>query len=196
MNIKIIFSVIATIIGIISFFPYLRDIFRLKTKPHLYTWLIWTITQGTAVLGILLGGGGWGVLNLLTGTLFIIAILIFSIKYGAKDITKGDKFILLMALISIVVWWQFDKPVLSIIMISFINFIGYIPSFRKTYKEPWSETSITWLAFSISNIFAILSLEKYNLLTTTYLAVITIANILLFLIILFRRKIILKPNNF
>ncbi len=52
MDIKIISTIIATIIGVIAFFPYLKDIFSLKTKPHVYTWLIWVITQGTAVLGI------------------------------------------------------------------------------------------------------------------------------------------------
>ncbi|NCU28138.1 MAG: hypothetical protein EOM85_00475 [Candidatus Moranbacteria bacterium] len=194
MNTKIILSILATIIGVISFFPYLRDVFKLKTKPHLYTWLIWSITQGTAVLGILYGGGGWGVLSLLAGTLLVILVLILSLKYGSKDITLSDKIILMVAIASIIIWWKFNQPVFSIIMVSLIDFIGYIPSFRKTYKDPWSETSITWLFFSLSNILAILSIEKHSILTTCYLMVITIANLILFFIS-YTRRIKIKQSR-
>ena len=194
MDVKIILTVIATAIGVVAFFPYLRDTFSLKTKPHAYTWLIWAITQGTAVFGIWYGGGGWGALNLTIGTLFVIVVFLFSIKYGTKNITKSDMAILVAALSAIIIWWRLDQPLISVIMVSMIDVIGYIPSFRKSYQEPWSETLISWILFSASNIFAILALEEYNLLTFTYLAVITSANIALFLLCFFRRKFVPKPN--
>ena len=194
MDVKIILTVIATAIGVVAFFPYLRDTFSLKTKPHAYTWLIWAITQGTAVFGIWYGGGGWGALNLTIGTLFVIVVFLFSIKYGTKNITKSDTAILVAALSAIIIWWRLDQPLISVIMVSMIDVIGYIPSFRKSYQEPWSETLISWILFSASNIFAILALEEYNLLTVTYLAAITSANIALFLLCFFRRKFVPKPN--
>jgi hypothetical protein len=58
-----------------------------------------------------------------------------------------------------------DKPILSITMVTAIDVLGYIPTFRKSYIEPWSETQIIWFLFTISNILAILSLSQYNLLT-------------------------------
>ena len=194
MDVKIILTVIATAIGVVAFFPYLRDTFSLKTKPHAYTWLIWAITQGTAVFGIWYGGGGWGALNLTIGTLFVIVVFLFSIKYGTKNITKSDTAILVAALSAIIIWWRLDQPLISVIMVSMIDVIGYIPSFRKSYQEPWSETLISWILFSASNIFAILALEEYNLLTVTYLAAIMSANIALFLLCFFRRKFFPKPN--
>lgn len=192
MDIKIVLTIIATIIGVAAFLPYLRDTFSLKTKPHAYTWLIWAITQGTAIFGIWYGGGGWGALNLTVGTLFVIAVFLFSLKYGTKNITKSDTAILIAALSAIVVWWQLDKPLISVIMVSVIDVIGYVPSFRKSYQEPWSETLISWILFSVSNIFAILALKEYNLLTVTYFAAITSANIALFLLCFFRRQIVPK----
>lgn len=195
MDIKIILTIIATIICVVAFFPYFKDTFSLKTRPHTYTWLIWAITQGTAVFGIWYGGGGWGALNLTVGTLFVIAVFLFSLKYGTKNITKSDTAILIVALSAIVVWWQLDKPLISVMMISAIDVIGYIPSFRKSYQEPWSETLISWILFSVSNIFAILALKEYNLLTVTYLVAITSTNIALFLLCFFRRQIIPKSQS-
>jgi hypothetical protein len=45
-NYKFIIAIIATVLTFLGFIPYFRDIFNRKTKPHLYTWLIWLITQG------------------------------------------------------------------------------------------------------------------------------------------------------
>lgn len=194
MNLKIVFSIIATVIGVVAFLSYFRDIFLLKTKPHVYTWLIWSITQGTGVLGILYGGGSWGALNLAVGTIFVVFIFLFSLKYGTKNITMSDTVILIAALCAILVWWQLHQPLISVIMVSVIDVIGYVPSFRKTYREPWSETMMSWILFAASNIFAILALREYNLLTLTYLIAITLANVSLFAICFFRRPFIAKLN--
>jgi len=193
MNLKIILSIVSAIIMLIAYLPYFRDIILHKTKPHSYTWLIWILTQGTALAGMWYGGGNWGLLSMLTGTILVCVVFAFSFKYGTKNITREDTIILIAALCAILIWWQLDKPILSIIMFTAIDVLGYIPTFRKSYIEPWSETLITWFLFTVSNILAILSLSRYNLLTTTYLLAITVANIALFLLCYFRRFKVLKP---
>jgi hypothetical protein len=79
-------------------------------------------------------------------------------------------------------------------MVLAIDVIGYVPSFRKSYQEPWSETLTSWVLFSASNLFAILALKEYNLLTVTYLAATMSANIALFLMCYWRRRFVPKPQ--
>lgn len=193
INFQLALSLIATLIGIIAYFPYIRDIFLLKTKPHAFTWLIWAITQGTAVIGIWYGGGGIGGLNLAAGTILVIAVFLISLKHGTKNVTKSDWIVMCLAILAILVWWQFHQPVVSVIMVSAIDFIGYFPSFRKTYQEPWSETQLSWLLFGLSNVFALFALREYNFLTMSYLITLTAANFALFAICLYRRKFISRP---
>jgi hypothetical protein len=195
MGIKTIFSIIAASLGVIGFIPYVKDIFLLKTKPHLYTWLIWTITQGTAVSAIWYGGGSWGALSLTVGTIFVIIVFLFSLKYGTKNITKSDTVILIAALGAILVWWQLDAPLISVIMVTIIDAVGYVPSFRKSYSEPWNETLVTWGIFAVSNIFAMLALSQYNFFTLPYLIVITVADLILLTICLVRRRVVASPQK-
>jgi len=145
------------------------------------------------MVAIFYGGGVWGGLELLMGTIFNIAVLIFCLKYGTKNITRGDTVVLIIALLAILVWWQLKMPLLSVMMVTVIDFFGFIPSFRKSYEEPWSETLISWLLFSIANIFSILALSQYNLLTVTYLIMIITANMGVFFICLFRRPFVKRP---
>ncbi|MFA6198542.1 MAG: hypothetical protein WC734_05355 [Patescibacteria group bacterium] len=191
INIKILFAILSVVIAVAgAFVPYFRDIFRGKTKPHAYTWLIWTITQGTAVAGLWYGRGGWGALALTIGTVLVFVVFLVSLKRGTRNITKSDTVILIAALLAIVVWWQLHNPLAAVIMVSIIDVIGYFPSFRKTYQEPWTETPLSWVTFAMANILSMLALSEYSFLTLTYLIAITIANIILFAISLARRRFI------
>ena len=193
-DLKLISAMLASLIAVVgAFFPYLRDIFRKKTKPHAYTWLIWVITQGTATTALWYGRGGWALLTMIIGTFFVFLIFLLSLKYGTRNITKGDTVVLTLALLAIVIWWQLNNPVLAVIMVSAIDVAGYLPSFRKVFYEPWSETMMSWAVFSLANIFNILSLSAYNFFTLTYLISITAANLILLAIGLTRRKTVLKP---
>jgi len=195
INIKLILAILATVVLIGgAFLPYLRDIFRGKTKPHAYTWLVWTITQGTAVAGLIKGKGGWGALTLIIGIVFCFLIFLLSLKYGTRNITKSDTVVLVAALSAIVAWWQLENPLLAIFMVSVIDVLGYIPTFRKTFEEPWTETAISWAVFSLVNILIIFALSEYNLLTLTYLVTITFANFTLLAICLIRRRVIPKKT--
>ena len=195
IDIKLIFAVLATAIAVLgAFLPYLRDMFRGKTKPHAYTWLVWTITQGTAIAGLIYGDGGWGAVALIVGTAFVFLIFLLSFKYGTRNITKGDTIVLIAALSAIVVWWQLESPLLAVFMVSIIDVLGYIPSFRKTFEEPWTEPPVPWAIFSLSNLFTILALKEYNLLTLTYVFAITSANLILLTICLIRRRVVPKSS--
>jgi hypothetical protein len=194
MDIKILLAIVSSIIGVLAYAPYLRDIFRLKTKPHVYTWLIWVITQGTAVYAIWYGGGSWGALSLTLMLLLIFIVFLFSLKHGTKNITKSDTFVLILAILAILVWWQLHQPVISVLMVTAADLFGYIPTFRKSYYEPWSETLSFWFLTVLSNITTIVALQEYNLLTLTYVVSIATANLSLLLLCFFRRQFVKKPK--
>lgn len=189
---KFIFA-IGALLSNVAFIPYVFDMLKRRTEPHAYTWLIWVITQGTAVVGVWYGGGGLGGLGLTLGVLLVAGIFIMSFKYGTKNITRSDTVTLIAALAGVLVWWQLHQPVLAVILVSVIDALGYIPTFRKSYAEPWSETINTWALFAIGNLLSILALDSHNFLTVPYIATIMVANFLLVIFLLIRRTKVPKP---
>ncbi len=192
IDIKLVFSVVASVIAIVFYYPYIRDIFLKKTKPHIYTWLIWSITMGTATMGVLKGDGNFGTISIGILTLLVTFVLVLSIKYGTKNITKNDTAVLILALLSVIVWWQLDNPVLAIIMVSMIDGLGYIPTYRKSWQNPYEETFSFWIAMIIVFMLTLLSTAEYNLLTVTYVITTIVANSILVSILFFRRKVVTK----
>ena len=192
MNPKLVFLIVSLLFQIIAYIPYFRDMFKRKTQPHTYTWLIWAITQGVAMAGVWYGEGGLGALNLLFGVVAVLTIFFFSLKYGTKNITKSDTVIFILALLAIVVWWQLKQPLISVIMVTLIDIFAFYPTVRKTYEEPWSETPFTWFFFSLSTLLALFALSKFSFMTSAYLITITAMDMILVAIIMYRRKIVPK----
>ena len=194
LDFKLIISFIAVVLTIYGYFPYIRDTFLKKTTPHMYTWLAWVITQSTATVAIWRGGGNYGVFSFIIGTALVVFVFLLSLKYGTKNIKRSDAFALVAALVAIFVWWGLNNPFLAVLMVSVIDGIGYIPTFRKSFEEPWSETLSFWLIMVVINILVLISVAEHNFLTVAYPTTLATANAVVWSICFFRRKVVLKPN--
>ena len=195
VDFKLVLAVAATLISVGAYVPYFKDLFSRKTKPHPYTWLIWAITQGTAAAALLHGGGNFGALSLSVGVVLVVIVFLFSLKYGARNIARSDTIVLALALSAIFVWWRLDNPLVAVLMVSAIDGLGYIPTFRKSFADPWSETLSFWGLVALVTILSLISNAEYNLLTVTYLATLSVANTSLFFFLFFRRKILRQTQT-
>lgn len=193
MEPKALVAIVAFLFALISYGPYLRDMLRGVTKPHAYTWLIWTLTNGTAAAGAWYGGGGYGAVGQLFGAGLTGAFFLLSLRYGTKNVTRSDGVILAVAILAIFLWWILENPLLSVLLVTAIDAIAYIPSFRKSYEEPWSESLLSWNTFTFSAILSVVALQEYNVLTLSYLLMTIFANLILVSLCAVRRRIIPKP---
>jgi hypothetical protein len=134
------------------------------------------------------GGAGIGVLPFVIGTILCGSIFILSFKYGTKNITLIDTICLIGALIALVLYLFLHDPVSSIILVALIDFIGFIPTFRKSYIEPNTETASTYLVSAISSVLAIVALLNYSLITMLYPITLILTDMTCWFIIVFRRR--------
>lgn len=188
MDYKMILGIVATILAIFAFLPYLRDILNRKTKPHIYSWLVWSIIQSVGVLAMIKGGASFGALGLGVGALFCISIFLLSFRYGTKNITTLDTVLLIAALFAIVIWLIQKDPLISVILVTLIDFVAFVPTYRKTYLAPHSETLSSYILDVISNLSAIAAIAVYSLTTTLYIGSLVVTNSVMVLILILRRK--------
>ena len=196
MNLKLVFSVAASVVSIVAYYPYIRDIFRKKTKPHIYTWLIWSIISGIAVGGIFLGDDSVeSIVGIVTIFLLDTFIAILAIKFGTKNITYIDTVAMLVSLVGIAVWLKMDNLLLALILITVIDLISYFPTYRKSWSNPEEETVSYWLLMSFGYGLIIPSLASYNFFTTFYVTCMTIASFGLVIVLKVRNYVRLKKTN-
>ncbi len=193
MHFKLLAGVAALLSGSISYVPYFSAIFKKETKPHPYTWLVWAITTGTAAFGVYWSGGGYAAFVLFCWTGLTFLTFLLSLRYGTKNITRFDAVCLFLAFLGIVLWWLYQNPFLGILMATVVDAIGYLPTYRKSFAEPWSESVLSWSIFVATTIFTLLALSIYTPTTVMYSAMSLVANLLIVLLCLLRRRSIPKP---
>lgn len=177
-------GIVTVILAFVGIVPYIIDIFRGKTKPHIFTWIVWALVTFLAFLGQWARGGGAGSWTTGVTGLLTIFIAIISVKYGSRDITKSDVIIFISALIAIIPWLLTSNPTLSIIILTIVNTLAFIPTIRKTIKDPKSETFSSYVIHTFRHSLSILALSNYNLATFLYPAVVALSNLSVVLIII------------
>ena len=167
-ELKMILGIIAVIIGILGYVPYVRDIFRGKTKPHAYTWLTWSILTWIGFYGQVLNNGGAGAW--VTGITAILSLFIFilALKWGEKNITFSDKLSLFGAFIAMFLWSFISNPLSALMLVIIIDAFGFFPTFRKSYHKPMEETVITFFVNGLKYVIALFALDSYSLMTYLY----------------------------
>jgi len=188
MSLKFIFAITSSLLSIFCLIPYIIDTLNGKTKPHSYSWLIWAILQIVGIVAMLSAGAGIGILSLCIGVFFCIFIFILSLYYGTHNIKLFDKICLVGALFAIIIYFFIHDALLAIVVVVITDFIGFLPTIRKSYEEPKTETPITYILSSIAAIFALMALSVFNFTTSIYLISLVISDGICGLIILYRRN--------
>ena len=188
-KIKLIFSIVSIIVAVLSYIPYFKDIFKGKTKPHLFSWFIFSITTGIIFALQMKGGAGVGGWITLILAFIFFAIFILSFKYGTKDVKLIDIIFLILAILAIPIWLIADQPIISVILLTTIDMLGFAPTIRKSWNAPYSETLSMYVITLMRYVLVFPSLEKYNTLTLLFPVVWFIANVVLVVVLINRRKI-------
>lgn len=174
MGLHAAFGFLSIILSIAAFAPYFWSIHKKETQPHLYSWAIWVLIQGTAVWIMFAEGAGWGASGLAVGTFLCVCVSLISLRYGTKNITRFDTLCFFGAFIAFAMYTFVREPYTSLAIVIFIELCGFFPTFRKAIADPDSEATVTWGIFSVSNVFSLLAIEKVALLTVAYPAVLLI----------------------
>ncbi|MDE1865965.1 MAG: hypothetical protein KGH94_04995 [Candidatus Micrarchaeota archaeon] len=164
----IIIGLIATIIGLIGYVPYIWKTFSGKNKPHAFTWLIWSLLLTIGFLAAALKGGGPGTWAVGVPAALELLVFIIAIFKGEKDIDRMDVATLMAALLGIVLWLLTTNPLWAVIIVASVDMIGYIPTIRKAYKKPREESITVYTFSSVSFLVSLFALRAITLTTFLY----------------------------
>lgn len=185
---KNLIGVIAVLLTFVGYVPYLKDTIRGKTKPHAYSWFIWGFVTLIAYTLQVSENAGAGSLVTLAAAIVSFVIFGLGMKLGNKDITRSDTVFFILALLSLVIWVFAKQPVVSVIFVSLIDILGFIPTIRKSWNQPFTETLFTYLLNTFRHGLSIFALANYSIVTWFYPVTWTLANGLFSLLLVLRRR--------
>lgn len=180
---KFIFGIFGIILGFIGYYPYFRDIYRWKTKPHAFSWVIWWVL--TAIGFAIQVYEKWWLWAWVLGTTSIICFIVAWIGFYQKQVKykSMDWVVLFVAFLSIIPWYFTKNPMFSVIIITFIDFLGFLPTYRKIYFHPESETLSAWYMMDVKILLWILALDIFTFNSIFYPVVVFFLNVFAIILI-------------
>ena len=188
MTFKSLLGAIAVIMTFLAYIPYYRDIIKGKTHPHVYSWTLWGLLTIMIVALQIKGGAGAATYVTAAAGLLCIGVIILSLKSGKKDITLSDTLVAGLSLIAMGFWLIADKPIVSIILVVIADLLAFIPTVRKSWHKPFSETLSLYVTNTIRFLIAVIAAKNYTILAVLWPASWAIANLLFSIMIIIRRQ--------
>lgn len=166
-------ALVTGVLTLVAVVPYVRDMLRGTTRPNLVTWGLWLIIQTIFILAQFSAGASWSVLlplmeMLTVGVVFLLGLF----GYGYKQYRKLDIACLGIALAAIVLWQLTSEPLVALFMALAADLVAGIPTLKKAYFDPLSETPSAYFLVFISAIFGGLSsaiIDLPNLMWPVYI---------------------------
>jgi hypothetical protein len=172
----------------VSVIPYVVDIIKRRTKPNIVSWVTWTLLTGIAAIATFAAGEPRAGLLLLGSTICSVTVVVLGLRYGTAKLSRFDISCWIAATAGIILWQSLDSPTIAIVVSVVIDLIGVLPTLKHSWLEPAEETWQTFVIGVIGPLLTLISLDSYNLNSALYAGYLLLANGLIALTVVLRRK--------
>ena len=159
---------LAGIISLSAYAPYILSILRKKTKPNRASWIIWAIVSAIIALSYREAGASYAFLAPVGYVIGSTLVVLLSIRHGVGGWTPFDRKCIIGAAISLVLWRIFDSPMSALLINLFINLLGTLPTARKAWYQPETESKVAWSLYSLGSIVNLFAVENWTFSMAVY----------------------------
>lgn len=167
---KEVFSVLAGVLFVVGFIPYIRAIWRDrhllagtpgKAEPRKVSWVIWASLDTITTAGMVDQGTLNGQIVAAVAGAWVVAALAW--RYGASGWTTLDRCCFGGAFLAIVLWKVFGDSLFGIVTSLVVVSLGSIPTFVSAWKDPGREDKLAWTIFWVSCVCAVIAIPEWRL---------------------------------
>ena len=165
---KNFYGALAVALGLWASASYFYGLWKYKFRPHFFTWFIWTLLTVIALAAQIsdsAGAGSW-IMVLTAASCGVVTIL--AIFIGEKNITRSDWATFITALMAIPIWVITDNALYAVILVTVIDALGFYPTFRKSWVDPYSDSAFSFSLHAIKFIPSLFAMEKFSAVNITY----------------------------
>ncbi len=149
-----VLGVSAGAIGIADTIPYVRDTLRGVTRPHRGTWLIWGVLAVVVCLSQYADGASWSLIMAAVQAVLTSLIFVLSIRRGEGGLSPAELVMIAIASAGVVGWIVADEPLVATACVIAADVLGAAMMVPKTYRDPESETLVTFAFASLGGALA------------------------------------------
>lgn len=181
------------IAGVVSFTAYLLYIYttiRGQTKPNRVTWWILSLVGLMIATSYYAGGARETMFVAVSYIVGPLIIAILSLWYGEGKWETLDKVCLTGAIVSAIIWYFSSSAIITLSINLPMDFLGLIPTIKKSYLRSIGEDRIAWTLTSFAGILNMFAIKTFTFAIVLYPLYLLIVNV--FITLLLYRPMISK----
>jgi hypothetical protein len=188
--------IVAVFLNLVGSFLYIKDIILGNTKPNLVSWSIWMLAPFIGVFFQIKAGAGLSVLPIFMAGFISLLIIFISLlnknaywKINTFDITCG-----VISLLALVLYIFTHNLSISILFAIMSDALAYIPTIKKSWNFPETETGLMYITGIISNILGLLIIKTWTFPIYSFsISIIILNSVIVYCI--YRKKILFCYNQ-
>jgi hypothetical protein len=180
-------------VGIADTIPYVRDTLRGATRPHRGTWLIWGVLAILVSLSQYADGASWSLVMAAVQAVLTSVIFLLSIRRGEGGLRPIEMVMIAIAGLGVIGWIVADEPLVATAFVVAADVIGAAMMVPKTFRDPESETLVTFALASLGGALAAGAVGALDLSLLLYPVYFCVVNGAIALLIGYRRAVVGGP---
>lgn len=194
MSTKELIGIVPVVLALPSYAYYIHTVFKGKTVPHMYSWLIWSVLAGIGYAAQISANAGPGAWNTGVTALVCFAVFLISIKYGDRQLSKIDVMLLGLAALAICARLVTGSFVLAVLLTTSAALVGFVLTIKKAYRKPNQENATTFFLNALRNLISLFALSSISFVTLFYPFSVMLANFAVTTTVFSRRKAKLRTK--
>lgn len=172
-----ILPILAVILAVGGYVPYIIAVVRGQTRPNRASWWIFALSAGAGAASSWAAGARGTVGVPATFSLCCIVVGLLAIRRGEGGFGRLDLSCLGIAVAALVVWWATGEPLLATAMLAIADLAGTVPTVAKAWRDPAGEHGGSWIIWLCANLCNLAQVRTPNLPDLLYPGALTIAAI-------------------
>jgi hypothetical protein len=188
MDYKLYLGILAVLLGLVGYFHYFKGLINRTTKPHFFSWFVWTLMTYIVLAIQFTSGAGYGIWVTAFTALICTVISVIAFRRGSREYSTLDKTLFGAALLSLALWGLMQDPIAATIILVVADAAAFGITFKKSFYHPEQE-AVTMYAFSaMKSTAGLLAVQNYNLNTWLYFAYLITANTVFVVMSIIRKR--------
>lgn len=172
-------------------FAYIKDTAKGKTKPNRVSWSLWALAPMIGTAAALYSHADiWATTRIFLAG--FLPLIVFTVSFfNPKSYWKLTTFDFICGACSVLalfIWWKANSPQLAILFAALGDGFASIPTIKKAWTNPETETGFTFLASLIAVILVLPSIPIWNIENSAFQIYLLVCNAIILLAI-YRNKL-------
>ena len=162
-------GLLAGVLAVVAYAPYLIDTAKGRTRPERATWLIWSVVASIAMGSQIYEGADKSLMFVGVKVSGTIIVFLMSIRLGAGVyLSRRNINLFGLTAVGVVIWYWAEDALFMLLITTGISILGGSVTVLKAYRDPESETLKTWVISLVASFFAIVSVGKLDIALLIY----------------------------